>query len=112
MPAPGECRAWTSSERGTRQQAGMVLAQLSERPASLMWRTLVIVGEVRCPAFAAIVHAPAHLLPFANEPDRIGAVAEGNADMTLGLQALGFISALADADRAAHRPRHAGQHIR
>jgi len=40
----------------------------------------------------------------AYEPDRIGDVAERNADTTLGLQALGFATALADADGAAHRP--------
>src|SRR5262245_21676541 len=73
------------------QQFGTVIAQLSERPASLMWRTLVIVRKVRCPAFVAIIHAPTHLMLAADEPDLIGTVAERNADMTLGLQALGFV---------------------
>src|SRR5262245_48861044 len=44
------------------QQFATVLAQLFERPASLMWRTLVIVRKVRCPAFAAIIPTPAHLM--------------------------------------------------
>src|SRR5262245_31115830 len=81
----------------------MVLAQLSEHPASLMWRTLVRVRKVRCPAIAAI-RAPAHLMLAADDPDRIGTVGERNADMTLGPQALGFVTALADADPpAGHR---------
>src|SRR5262245_26591485 len=50
------------------QQIGTVLAQLSERPASLMRRPLVIVRKVRCPAFAAIILAPAHLMLVADEP--------------------------------------------
>src|SRR5262245_11237381 len=83
------------------QQAGTVLAQLSERPASLVWRTLVIVRTDRCPAFGAIILAPAQLTMVAAEPALVGGMPEGNADMTLGLQALGFVIALADADRAA-----------
>ena len=46
-----------------------------------MRRPLVIVRKVWCPAFAAIVQAPAHLMLAADEPDLIGTgVAEDPPD--------------------------------
>jgi len=79
------------------QQIGAVLAQAPQRPISLVRRTLVIVREFRRPAFAVIILAPAAFVLVADEPDRVGAVAERNADMTLSLEpeALGFAVMLA-----------------
>jgi hypothetical protein len=79
------------------QQMGAVLAQAPQRPISLVRRTLVIVREFRRPAFAVIILAPADFVLVADEPDRVGAVAERNADMTLSLEpeALGFAVMLA-----------------
>jgi hypothetical protein len=59
------------------QQMGAVLAQAPQRPFSLVRRTLVIVRKFRRPTFAVIILAPADFVLVADEPDRVGAVAEG-----------------------------------
>jgi hypothetical protein len=61
---------------------------------SLVRRTLVIVRKFRRPAFAVIILAPADFVLVADERDRVGAVAERNAEMALSLEAEALASPL------------------